>query len=202
MVERTSFDLSDGNLLLIELIEFYEILEREWIKVLDQWNHLKRVWHDSQSEEFEHFFDKLSSYDEEIEKSKSYLTFLAEQIKLGEKQNHNLNILKSLEVPIAVAQIATAILGGVQSPSITSETLSERPAISSHARIPNESCSLNAGLDDNQQESTQPLIKVLDENDMLEEIYQQTQENNRRRRNKDLEISSLATNQPTSTDDE
>ena len=94
MAKQTSFLLEDAEILLQQLQQFHDTLQREWSRVSNQWSNLKSVWQDEQFDKFEPLFEQLSfthlNADRECE---GYKFFLNEQIQIAQERQARLGNL-------------------------------------------------------------------------------------------------------------
>lgn len=202
MSEQTSFDVEDAEVLLKELHNFYDVLQKEWSIVLNQWASLKNSWLDEQYYKFEPLFDNLAStYILAKQECEIYITFLQKQIEINQKQRFNL--LQALEKPIAIAQLGASLIGMNANPiTQTSTELNQRPNFSYVQDKKTDSCSLNNNSDPEispefQQYNAQPAIfRSMGVEDQLNEAYSQEEEKQNERRKKQANDSADASNRP------
>ncbi len=95
MAAQTTFDLDDAKELLKQLENFYEAMKQDWSRVENQWANLRSCWHDDQYQTFEPLYEKLTSTHKDSQKeTEEYISFMREQIRIGEKRKDRLKGLK------------------------------------------------------------------------------------------------------------
>jgi len=205
MAEQISFDIEDAKAFLKLLQEFNETLQQEWLQVSSQWSNLQRSWRDDQYYKFEPLFEKLSAnYDDAKLECEVYVSWLALQIEVANK--HKFNLFKALEKPIAATQIGMSLLGiNISSDPKNPAGVTQQSSSSYVQRKDPNSCSLDDKLDSEnlpsvQQYNSMPgVARVMSTEDQLNEVYQQEQEKEVKRRKKEAEDTARANQQPQAT---
>ncbi|AMW29883.1 hypothetical protein [Arthrospira platensis] len=176
MVKPTSFNLEDAECLLRQLDQFRGTLQQEWGKVATQWENIKLTWHDQQFDKFAPLFEKLSStYQGEIDGCEKYMGFLVQQIKTAEQRKVKLgDVVNKLYTGVEIAQ---AIVGlGYASPPSEIAMSSAKPI-----------SSIEQQEEDKTDYDFARIDRVPNIEDQLAESFKTSQENERKRRQEELE---------------
>ncbi|MGL4500276.1 MAG: hypothetical protein ACRCU2_14515 [Planktothrix sp.] len=176
MVKPTSFNLEDADCLLRQLDQFRGTLQQEWGKVAIQWENLKSNWHDQQFDKFAPLFEKLSStYQDEVDDCEKYMVFLVQQIKTAEQRKVKLgDVVNKFSAGVEIAQ---AIVGlGYASPPSEISMSSAQPI-----------SSIEQQKDDKVSYYSSRIVLGSSLEDQLEESFVNSEENNRKRRQEELE---------------
>lgn len=97
MSTQTTFDLDDANELLNQLVNFHEVMQKEWSRVENQWFNLRSCWRDEQYQMFEPLYDQLSATHKDSEKEcLEYIAFMREQVRIAAERRAKLGALKGL----------------------------------------------------------------------------------------------------------
>lgn len=85
---QTSFDIEDAEYFLKRFKDFYEVLQEEWSRVLNQWYNLKSSWYDYHIYQFEEIFEALSyKYLQAIKDCEKCINYLQDKIEIADSAN-------------------------------------------------------------------------------------------------------------------
>lgn len=88
MSKQISFEIEDAEKLLTQLQHLNEVIQQEWLRVLNQWKNLEETWQDKYYDDFKiDFQELLDIYKEEENKLEQHITFLKEQIEVKQHLN-------------------------------------------------------------------------------------------------------------------